>query len=67
MNRADFSHQHHKTAPIYITIAQLKPCVGTYLIGKVRFKVVIENNALVSIDARNNKTVLAAKQRKISL
>jgi len=34
---------------------------------KVIVKVVIENNILVSIDARNNKMVLAAKQRKISL
>ena len=53
-----------KKTPISLTTAQLKPYTGTYLIGKEAVKVVIENNTLVGIDARNNKTVLAAETEK---
>ena len=53
-----------KKTAISLTAAQLKPYVGTYLLGKEPLKIVMENNALVGIDTQNNKTVLAAESEK---
>ncbi|RDC65026.1 alpha/beta hydrolase [Adhaeribacter pallidiroseus] len=53
-----------KKTPVSLTATQLKPYVGTYLLDKEVLKIVIENNALVGIDAQNHKTVLAAETEK---
>ncbi|PSR55004.1 alpha/beta hydrolase [Adhaeribacter arboris] len=53
-----------KKIPVSLTTTQLKPYVGTYLLGKEPLKVIIENNALVAIDARKEKTVLGAETEK---